>query len=228
MVRCLEPRGCSSAWLERLPVKEEVAGSSPVSPAGHHLCLEWRSFVTMFKELQKRFASTDSYVSLVLGIAVVLVVGVLLYNFVQNRGTAKPAGEVATTDEQKLASGSPGGTHTVTAGETLWGISEKYYKTGYNWVDLASANNLTDADAIEVGQQLVIPTVTPIQPQGQLSSGETTVQPASKSYTVVAGDSLWKIAVAQYGNGYKWPEIARANSLGNPDLIHAGNVLTLP
>ena len=26
-------RGCSSAWLERLPVTQEAAGSSPVTPA---------------------------------------------------------------------------------------------------------------------------------------------------------------------------------------------------
>ena len=32
--RCFPPtRGCSSAWLERLPVTQEVAGSSPVNPA---------------------------------------------------------------------------------------------------------------------------------------------------------------------------------------------------
>ncbi len=182
----------------------------------------------MFKELQKRFASTDSYVSLVLGIAVVLVIGVLVYNFIQSRGTQAPASSVPVTDEEKMATGTPGGTHTVAAGETLWSISEKYYKTGYNWVDLQSANNLTNADAIEEGQQLVIPTVTPIVPPGQVASGEAVMQPAAKTYTVVHGDTLWSIAVAQYGDGYKWSEIARANSLGNPDLIHAGNVLTLP
>ncbi len=182
----------------------------------------------MFKDLQKRFTSTDSYVSLVLGIAVVLVVGVLIYNFVQNRGAQAPTSQQATTDEEKTTTGTPGGTHTVVSGETLWSISEKYYKTGYNWVDLVSANNLANADAIKEGQQLVIPTVTPIVPQGQVASGEAVTQPTAKTYTIVQGDSLWKIAVAQYGDGYKWSAIAQANSLTNPDLIHAGNVLTLP
>lgn len=181
----------------------------------------------MFKNLQKRFTSTDSYVSLVLGIAVVLVVGVLLYNFVQSRGQQAPTTSAPTTDEEKMATGTPGGTHTVAAGETLWSISEKYYKTGYNWVDLVSANDLPSPDRIEEGQQLVIPTVTPIVAPGQVASGEAVTQPATKSYTVVQGDSLWKIAVARYNDGYKWPEIAQANSLANPDLIHAGNVLTL-
>ncbi|MBI3386051.1 LysM peptidoglycan-binding domain-containing protein [Candidatus Gottesmanbacteria bacterium] len=182
----------------------------------------------MFKDLQKRFESTESYVSLVLGIAVVLVVGVLVYNFIKNRGNQVPTSQTPTTDEVKMATGTPGGTHTVTAGETLWSISEKYYKTGYNWVDLVSANNLPNADAIEEGQQLVIPTVTPIMPGGQVAGGASAMQPAAKTYTVVRGDTLWKIAVAQYGDGYKWNEIAQANKLSNPDLIHAGNVLTLP
>lgn len=175
----------------------------------------------MLKDLQKRFESTESYVSLVLGIAVVLVVGVLVFNFIKNRGSQTPASTITTTDEEKMAAGTPGGTHTVAAGETLWSISEKYYKTGYNWVDLVKANNLNDADDIKEGATLVIPEVTPIMPEGQIASG-------AKVYTVVQGDSLWKIAVAQYGDGYKWSAIAKANRLANPDLIHAGNVLTLP
>ena len=176
----------------------------------------------MFKELQKRFESTESYVSLVLGIAVVLVVGVLVYNFVQNRGAQIPStSSTSTTDEEKTATSTPGGSHTVASGETLWSISEKYYKTGYNWVDLVKANNLNDADDIKEGTTLVIPEVTPIMPEGQIASG-------AKTYTVVRGDTLWDIAVAQYGDGYKWSAIAQANALVNPDLIHAGNVLTLP
>lgn len=169
----------------------------------------------MFKDLQKRFESTESYVSLVLGIAVVLVVGVLVFNFIKNRGEVTPAATTTTTDEEKMETSTPGGNHTVTAGETLWTISEKYYKTGYNWVDLAKANNLTNADDIKEGMSLVIPEVTPIVPE-------------VKTYTVVPGDTLWGIAVAQYGDGYKWSAIAKANALVNPDLIHAGNVLILP
>lgn len=53
-------------------------------------------------------------------------------------------------------------------------------------------------------------------------------QPKEGEYTVQTGDSLWKIAAAQYNDGYKWVEIAQANGLENPDIIHAGNVLKLP
>jgi len=184
----------------------------------------------MFKELQKRFESTESYISLALGLAVVLVIGVLIYNVISNRNKQTLIDTGATTSEQseqKATEGLPGN-HTVAAGETLWSISEKYYKTGYNWGDIAKANNLPSADLIEAGQKIVIPTVTPIMPQGQITSGTNVPQPAAKTYTVVRGDTLWKIATTMYNNGYKWVAIAEANKLKEPNLIHPGNVLTLP
>ncbi len=33
--------GCSSAWLERLPVTQEAAGSSPVTPASTYKNMEY-------------------------------------------------------------------------------------------------------------------------------------------------------------------------------------------
>ncbi|MDQ0154907.1 LysM peptidoglycan-binding domain-containing protein [Robertmurraya andreesenii] len=59
--------------------------------------------------------------------------------------------------------------------------------------------------------------------------------PASppKTYTVVKGDSLWKIAAKPtiYGNGAKWPTIYNANKsvIGkNPNLIYPGQKLVIP
>lgn len=50
----------------------------------------------------------------------------------------------------------------------------------------------------------------------------------SNSYVVVKGDTLWGIAVKLYGDGSRWVEIAQANSLTNPQLIHTGDILKLP
>jgi len=52
----------------------------------------------------------------------------------------------------------------------------------------------------------------------------------SRTYTVVAGDSLSRIAKREYGDGNKWPMIFEANrdKLKNPDLIHPGQVLNIP
>ena len=47
-------------------------------------------------------------------------------------------------------------------------------------------------------------------------------------YTVVRGDTLWGIANKFYGNGSRYPEIAKANNISNPDLIYAGQKLLIP
>jgi 5'-nucleotidase len=57
---------------------------------------------------------------------------------------------------------------------------------------------------------------------------DTAVSVAETAYKVVAGDSLWKIAKATYGDGLFWTKIAEANALRNPDLITIGKELQLP
>ena len=49
-------------------------------------------------------------------------------------------------------------------------------------------------------------------------------------YTVVKGDTLWKIAASQYGNGAKYPAIFEANKpmLKDPDKIYPGQNLRIP
>ena len=50
------------------------------------------------------------------------------------------------------------------------------------------------------------------------------------SYTVVSGDSLWKIAKQLLGNGNRWQELYDLNrdKISNPNLIRPGQVLTIP
>jgi nucleoid-associated protein YgaU len=54
--------------------------------------------------------------------------------------------------------------------------------------------------------------------------------PQAKFYTVVKGDTLWKIAEAHYGKGSDYPKIVAANNppIVNPDLIQPGWVLRIP
>lgn len=79
------------------------------------------------------------------------------------------------------------------------------------------------APAAPAGQA---PATAPTVVEGQ---GQTTPPAAGPSkYTVVKGDSLWKIAESTYGDGERWTEIAKANSLRHPDLIQVGAELELP
>ena len=53
----------------------------------------------------------------------------------------------------------------------------------------------------------------------------------SRSHTVSMGESLSKIAKRYYGDANKWRVIYDANRSvvgANPDLIHPGQVLTIP
>lgn len=96
--------------------------------------------------------------------------------------------------------------------------------------DLALATAIPEAlsttapEITEAPVASVIPTTTPVATQ--TPNVDTANLPTE--YTVEHGDSLWKISEKVYGTGYKWREIAKANKLTHPSLIHAGNVLSIP
>lgn len=62
------------------------------------------------------------------------------------------------------------------------------------------------------------------------TSTRTTKEPSGGTYTVKKGDSLWKIAKQFYGNGAEYTKIYNANKdkIKNPNVIHIGQVLTIP
>jgi len=66
--------------------------------------------------------------------------------------------------------------------------------------------------------------------EGGSSSTAPAAPPAQRTYTVVAGDSLSKIAKQFYGKANAWRKIFEANQdiVKNPDLIHPGQVLKIP
>ncbi|MBI2616995.1 LysM peptidoglycan-binding domain-containing protein [Candidatus Gottesmanbacteria bacterium] len=180
----------------------------------------------MWKKYLKELSFPESYISITLGFLVVVVGGMLLYNFfTKNRPGTIITNETSNTTSSQEVAVLPT-THKVGENESLWVIAQKYYNSGYNWVTIAKANNLVNPDRIEVGQEMIIPkaeTITP--PSGEVSSIATVVP---KTYTVVKGDDLWNIAVREYGDGYAWVRIAKENNLANPNIIHPGNVLMLP
>ena len=48
-------------------------------------------------------------------------------------------------------------THTVASGDTLFNIAKQYLGDGNRYMELAKANNIPNADHIEVGQVITIP-----------------------------------------------------------------------
>ena len=55
-------------------------------------------------------------------------------------------------------------------------------------------------------------------------------EPEVQYYTIVSGDSLSKIAKAQYGNAMDYPKIFEANKevIKDPDLIYPGQKIRIP
>ena len=73
----------------------------------------------------------------------------------------------------------------------------------------------------------------PLPDFSDVQSGSSSTAPGTpreRTYTVVKGDSLSKIAKRELGDANKWHAIYEANKdrIKNPDLIYPGDVLTLP
>jgi nucleoid-associated protein YgaU len=180
----------------------------------------------------------ESAISMILGALVVVVVGVLVYNYFSSVGKVEEdvlmqEGVALVKEEGELVPKDLPATHTVAAGEHLWAIAERYYGTGYNWLDISQENQLINPDLLAEGQSLVIPR-TAIKTIEKPEVSGTAVTPEASilgnEYTVTKGDHLWDVAVRAYGDGYRWTEIWQANKelVIDPDVIEMGMVLRLP
>lgn len=94
-----------------------------------------------------------------------------------------------------------GNQYVVKKGDTLYAIAKSY---GVTVQQLMTANKLTNANLIKIGQVLTIPTTT---------------------YTVKSGDTLSKIAGA---HGITLQQLLSVNSISNPNLIKIGQVIKIP
>jgi nucleoid-associated protein YgaU len=67
-------------------------------------------------------------------------------------------------------------------------------------------------------------------PPATASPSATPVVEREHTYTVVAGDTLSKIAKREYGDASKWHRIYEANkdTIKNPDLIYPGQTFKIP
>ena len=192
--------------------------------------------------LEKEIQSNQSKVSLVLGALIILVIGILLFNyFSKSKPALGPAQQ--TQREQDVSPSQLPGKYTVKDGDTLFKIADQYYQDGYKYTEIAKANNLTNPDQIDTGQVLEIPKVSPQptaspEPQDKVTTealgtggGNDTIwgpKIDGDKYTVVENDWLSKIAGRAYGDIYAFDKIVKANNIPNPDLIEPGTTLTIP
>ena len=191
------------------------------------------NFNLWLKNFLKNLRLNESVISTLLGGLVVVVVGILIYIYFSSIN--QPAPEAAKTESTvnlveengQLVPDQLPVKHMVMSGEDLWHISEKYFESGYNWVDIAKENELANANVITAGQELVIPrTAVKAVTKPAVTATESI---AADEYLVQKGDSLWKISLRAYGDGYAWTKIWEENRelIANPNLIEAGTLLKL-
>ena len=185
------------------------------------------------KAVLKFLKLNESTISMILGALVIVILGIIVINFFRNTSTPQidtGSSNENTSEEQPILQRGLGPVeYTVTKGESLWSIAEKQYGSGYNWLDIAQANKLTQPNNINTGLTLTIPDIAPklTTVNGEIDDyGAQSV--SGSNYTVSKGDSLWNIATRLYGDPNMWTSIAQANHLNNPNIIHTGNSLTIP
>lgn len=182
---------------------------------------------SLLQRLQSELEPSQSYVSLILGLLIVIVAGVLIFNyFKKNEASLGPAQQTEEIQQDVAPENLPG-KYIVKEGDTLFSISQKYYNDGYQFQQIADENKLANADSIIVGQTLEIPKLV----EGVGGAANQTIwgeKIISDTYTVVEGDWLSKIAGRAYGDVMAFNKIAEANNIANPDLIEPGQVLKIP
>lgn len=129
---------------------------------------------------------------------------------------SKFGGAAPAPNPSPAPSPQPGGTYTVVSGDTLSGIGSK---TGTDWHQIASINNISAPYTIYPGQVLRLPG------SGSAPSPAPAPAPSSGSYTVVSGDTLSGIA-AKFGTS--WQTLQSMNGLADPNKIYPGQVLKVP
>jgi nucleoid-associated protein YgaU len=143
--------------------------------------------------------------------------------------------------------------YIVQDGDNLASIAKHFYgeelgnkKVNVDRIFNANRKILKSADQIYVGQRLIVPPLpetTSSNPENVLpaesfeaveSIGARSEQKVAETtdkiryYTVREGDSLWKIASEQLGDGNRYPELAKLNKLEDEDFLVVGARLKLP
>ena len=136
----------------------------------------------------------------------------------------------------------------------VYGVKEGVKQKNIDAIFAANRKTLNKISDLQVGQKLVIPSIpgstavpsTPaevltdknfakVESVGQKHSTANTSKPAAAAksgsvYVVKEGDSLWKIAASQLGDGNRYKDIVKMNSdiLSSEDDIAVGMQLKMP
>lgn len=193
----------------------------------------------------------ENYLSVALGILVFLVAMTLIFRSGDGRDEITDEAATDETLQEEM-------TYVVQPGDSVSSIARDELGSMDYADEIIQLNNLTSPDQIEVGQELMLPSVQDdtmmkdttedamtedeadeamMEKEQADDSGETTMEAekteqtisiTGSSYTVRKGDHLWDIAERAYGDGNMYTTLIEANNLMNPDRLTEGMVLRIP
>ena len=99
-------------------------------------------------------------------------------------------------------------THIVATGETLSSLALRFYGDAEMYRLIATASGIANPNVVNVGQRLIVADYT--------------------RYTVVAGDTLSRLAQRFYGDATLYRLIATASGIANPNVLNVGQQLIIP
>lgn len=181
------------------------------------------------KETLKTIKSSESLISAILGVSVVLLVALLAYNYFKIKPQPRLTSESAATVAAELS-----------LSENDYSLSPAPTPAEPTLVAQIPGSSPTiepipivAIDPTVAPTRAPLPTVIPSpthMPEENVATTQspTTTGATPQTYTVKPGDSLWSIAQEVYGDGNSWRSIATANNLSNPRYIHVGNEFKLP
>ncbi len=136
---------------------------------------------SLTERIQSDIAQNNSLLNLILGALILVVLGVLVFNYFSGsspeEGILEPAPQTKNESSVDVSKENLPGTYTVKSGDTLYSIAQNYYGNGFLYPTIVEENKLP-SENLEVGQKITIP-----KKEAESAQASATPAPTDQSLT---------------------------------------------
>lgn len=108
-------------------------------------------------KLQDDLQKNQSFLNLVLGALIVIVLGIILYNYFNKEDNSTTLEQSTQDLTEDVTKDDLPGKYTVKEGDTLFSIAQKYYDDGNKYTEIVKENKLDNENQISAGQSITLP-----------------------------------------------------------------------